>query len=103
MNAVQKVQDIVEAKYRNDVALVAMVDALRLAQHQVRSECRDHSSIIAGYRQSAAGEGRYSPLYSSDASLLTGMIREMSTLHDVGLITRLLVDALQRMGEEIEF
>lgn len=101
-NATARVIEVVSTKYREDVALVAMVDALLLAQRQAAMLAPKGYDHLDGYRRGSRGDEGYSTIGTLSGSLFQPLVSELSALMEIALITRLLVVALQRMGEEIE-
>lgn len=99
-NPIEHALAVADAKYADNVVIKAIAQKLRTAQAMAEMQSRNHSDILLGYRAGALAQEGYGLMHSVNADALSGMLKEMSALHTVGIIAETLVEALNALGED---
>lgn len=89
-------------KHMDNPAVVTLYGKLKTAQMMVRAQSSTFD-MLTGYRKGAAGEDGYGLLFNLDADMFKPMMREMSALREVTVVTECLVAVLNALGEEISY
>ena len=100
--AITRALAIADEKYPNDPVITAIAKKLRIDRTLAERAASDHNGTIAGYRRAMAGANGHCQMDRLDSGIFTSLMREASHLHEVAVVTEVLVVALRALGEEID-
>ena len=101
-NAMAIALDIAERDYAGDAGISALAATLRDSISLARLSASSCDALMGGWRKGIEGREGYGVMTTMDTSLIQHVAKEVGTLHEVGVVTMVLIAALQAHGETID-
>lgn len=90
-------------RHPENAAVQAIADTLRTSVSMAKSHQRDHSSLLAGYRNGLAGKEGYGLMHMSDTGSVDALIREIGAMREVAGVVVAMIAVMETVGETFDY
>ena len=90
-------------RHPDNAAIQAIAQTLQTSIQMARTHERDHSVMLAGYRNGLAGKEGYGLMHMSDTGSVDGLIREIGAMREVAGVVIAMIAVMETVGETFDY
>jgi hypothetical protein len=90
-------------RHPDHAAIQAIAQILGTSIQMAQTHERDHTTLLAGYRNGLAGKEGYGLMHMSDTGSVDAMIREIGAMREVAGIVLAMIAVMETVGETFDY
>lgn len=90
-------------RHPDNAAIQAIAQTLRTSIQMAKLQERDHSTMLAGYRNGLAGKEGYGLMHMSDTGSVDALVREIGAMREVAGIVVAMIAVMETVGETFHY